>query len=109
MQVRSVRRLFGRAVSNSATTSTTPTALDAFTEAIAADPEHPAAYRLVAATMWISVLFRLGAVTAEDFLGQAGANAAARPKAGDIDGRFRESLDKAIALAEARLRERGRD
>jgi tetratricopeptide (TPR) repeat protein len=82
-------------------------ALDAFTEAIAADPGHPAAYRLVAATMWISVLFRLGAITAEDFLGQAGENAGTRPKAGDLDGRFRASLDKAIALAEARLRERG--
>lgn len=82
-------------------------ALDAFTDAIAADPGHPAAYRLVAATMWISVLFRLGAVTAEDFLGQAGENAAVRPKAGDIDSRFRQSLDKAIALAETRLRERG--
>ena len=56
--------------------------------------------------MWINVLFRHGAVTAEDFLGQAGSSAT-RPKAADLDGRFRESLDKAIALAEARLRDTG--
>jgi tetratricopeptide (TPR) repeat protein len=78
-------------------------ALAAFQQAIAADPDHPAAYRLVAATMWINVLFRHGAVTAEDFLGQAGAPSA-RPKPGDLDRRFRESLDKAIALAEGQVR-----
>lgn len=82
-------------------------ALQAFTEAIAADPDHPAAYRLVAATMWINALFRLGAVTAEDFLGQVGGNAGPRPKAGDLDARFRDSLNKAIALAEVRLKQRG--
>src|SRR5215204_5290802 len=81
-------------------------ALDAFQEAIAADPAHPAAYRLVAATLWISLLFKQGAVTAEDFLGQA-SSAGTRPSAGDLDGRFKTSLNKAIALAEARQRERG--
>jgi len=82
-------------------------ALDAFTAAIAAAPDHPAAYRLVAATMWINVLFRQGAVTAEDFLGQAGESAAPRPRAADIDRRFRESLDKAITLAETELQHAG--
>ena len=82
-------------------------ALTAFEQAIAADPTHPAAYRLVAATMWINLLFRQGAVTAEDFLGQAVSSGGPKPKAADLDGRFRESLNKAIALAEAQLRERG--
>jgi hypothetical protein len=82
-------------------------ALQAFEQAIAADPAHPSAYRLVAATMWISLLFRQGAVTAEDFLGQTSSNGAPRPAARDMDRRFRESLNKAIAIGEARLRERG--
>ncbi|HXT70109.1 MAG TPA: hypothetical protein VN700_10165 [Vicinamibacterales bacterium] len=82
-------------------------ALDVFQEAIAADPTHPSAYRLVAATLWISLLFKQGAMTAEDFLGQATSSAAPRPKVADLDGRFKESLNKAIALAEGRLRERG--
>ena len=82
-------------------------ALETFRQAIAADPEHPAAYRLVAATMWISVLLRHGAVTAEDFLGQADSSAATRPKAADLDQEFTRSLDKAIALAGERLRQSG--
>lgn len=82
-------------------------ALAVFEQAIAADPTDPAAYRLVAATMWINLLFRQGAVTAEDFLGQAMSTSGLKPKAADLDGRFRESLRKAIALAEARLRDRG--
>ena len=83
-------------------------ALDAFQEAIAADPTHHSAYRLVAATLWIQLLFSQGAVTAEDFLGQASnAGPSSRPKVAGLDSRFRESLNKAIALAETRLRERG--
>lgn len=82
-------------------------ALAAFREAIAAEPNHPAAYRLVAATMWINLLFRQGAVTAEDFLGQVGSSVNERPKAEDLDRGFRESLDKAIALGEERLRAAG--
>lgn len=82
-------------------------ALEALEQAIAADPAHPSAYRLLAATMWISLLFKQGAVTAEDFLGQATSSGAPRPAAADVDKRFRESLNKAIAIGEARLRERG--
>jgi tetratricopeptide (TPR) repeat protein len=82
-------------------------ALETFRQAIAADPAHPAAHRLVAATMWISVLLRHGAVTAEDFLGQADSSAAMRPKAEDLDQEFRRSLDTAIALAGERLRQAG--
>src|SRR5262245_18184585 len=54
-------------------------ALTAFRAAIAADPNHPAAYRLVAAMMWINALFRQGAVTAEDYLGQARSEVARQP------------------------------
>ncbi len=38
---------------------------------MAVDPSHPAAYRLSAATVWIGALFERGAVSAEDYLGQA--------------------------------------
>lgn len=82
-------------------------AIEAFEAAAAADPTHPAAFRLIAATLWINVLFHQGAVTAEDYLGQAGSTAVRPPKAADLDKRFRASLDKATALAEARLRQAG--
>src|SRR5262245_13587235 len=49
-------------------------ALSSFKEAIAADPADPAAYRLAAATTWIHLLFEQGAITVDDYLGQARAN-----------------------------------
>jgi tetratricopeptide (TPR) repeat protein len=80
-------------------------ALTAFRAAIAADPNHPAAYRLVAATMWINALFGQGAVTAEDYLGQARSEVARRPIAQGVDSAFHANIDRALALAEQRLRE----
>ena len=51
-------------------------ALAAFKDATAADPSDPAAYRLAAATAWIDLLFEQGAITADDYLGQARATLA---------------------------------
>jgi tetratricopeptide (TPR) repeat protein len=80
-------------------------ALAVFREAIAADPAHPAAYRLVAATMWIEALFRDGAVTADDYLGQARSDRARKPIAPELAVTFQAHIDRALALAEQRLRE----
>src|SRR5688500_1890007 len=46
-------------------------AIATFREAIAADPNNPANHRLTAAAAWILLLFQQGAVTIDDFLGQA--------------------------------------
>ena len=46
-------------------------ALAAFEDAIAADPGDPAAYRLAAATVWTQIVFEQGAISVEDYLGQA--------------------------------------
>ena len=79
-------------------------ALAAFRAAIDADPNHPAAYRLVAATMWINALFRQGAVTAEDYLGQARSEVTRTPIAQGFDAAFHANIDRALALADERLR-----
>jgi tetratricopeptide (TPR) repeat protein len=84
-------------------------ALASFRAAIAADPTHPAAYRLVAATIWIKALFTQGAVTAEDYLGQARSEIARQPMAPDVAAAFHTNIDRALALAEERLRERPND
>ena len=84
-------------------------ALAAFRAAIDADPAHPAAYRLVAATMWIHALFSQGAVTAEDYLGQARSEIARQPTAQSFDSGFRANIDRALALADERLREHPND
>jgi tetratricopeptide (TPR) repeat protein len=83
-------------------------AIEAFKAAVAANPGEPAAYRSVAAAMWISVLFQQGAITAEDFLGQAGSAAGRTPPA-EIAKAFYDALNRAISLAEARLRVAPRD
>jgi len=80
-------------------------ALIAFRSAIAADPTNPAAYRLVAATMWINALFRQGAVMADDYLGQARSDSARKPPSPELAMAFQSNIDRAIALGEQRLRE----
>ena len=84
-------------------------ALAAFRAAIAADPTHPAAYRLVAATMWINLLFRQGAVTADDFLGQARSDVARTPPTPEMAATFRAHIDRALVLGEQRLRDHPAD
>jgi tetratricopeptide (TPR) repeat protein len=71
---------------------------------MAADPSHPAAYRLTAATLWIGALFARGAVTAEDYLGQARSARARRPPSAELEAAFRSHLDRAVQLASERCR-----
>ena len=82
-------------------------ALASFREAIAADPADPAAYRLTAATLWIGELFQQGAVSAEDYLGQARSDVQRTPPAAQLDTAFRENLERALTLAEQRCRASG--
>jgi tetratricopeptide (TPR) repeat protein len=84
-------------------------ALSSFQAAIAADPSDPAGYRLTAATIWIQSLFLQGAVTADDYLGQVKANVERKPPSGAMATAFRTNLDRAIALAEARVQANPRD
>jgi tetratricopeptide (TPR) repeat protein len=79
-------------------------ALASFREAMAADPTHPAAYRLTAATLWINALFEQGAVTAEDYLGQARSDPHRLAPSPQLEAVFREHLDRALKLAEERCR-----
>jgi tetratricopeptide (TPR) repeat protein len=84
-------------------------ALAAFQAAIAADPSDPAPHRLIAATMWINLLFRQGAVTVDDYLGQARADLARTPPPAELDAAFRAQVGRALALAEQRLRDNPAD
>lgn len=47
-----------------------PEALAVFREAINADPDNLAGYRLLTAALWADALFRSGAISAEDFTGE---------------------------------------
>ena len=84
-------------------------ALDAFRAAIEADPDNPAPHRLFAATLWIRALFAQGAVTADDYLGQARSSVSRTPPPPDIDIAFRQHLQRAVTLAEQAVKRDPRD
>ena len=79
-------------------------AFASFREAMAADPTDPAAYRLTAAALWIGALFEQGAVTAEDYLGQARSDPGRKPPPAQLEATFRQHLDRALRLANERCR-----
>jgi tetratricopeptide (TPR) repeat protein len=76
----------------------------AFKDAIAADPSDPAAYCLAAGTAWIDLLFEQGAITVDDYLGQARANVPRAAPAAAPDAAFHDALRQALTLSEERLR-----
>jgi tetratricopeptide (TPR) repeat protein len=84
-------------------------ALTAFKQAMAAAPDDPAAYRLAAATLWINLLFEQGAITVDDYLGQARANLSRPAPNAALDLAFHDALRQALALSEARLRDHPSD
>lgn len=84
-------------------------ALAAFRAAIAADPNDSDAHRLAAATVWISTLFKHGAITADDYLGQARSDVERQPVAPETAAEFQAHIDRALSLAEQRVRERPND
>jgi tetratricopeptide (TPR) repeat protein len=86
-----------------------PEALDAFRAAMEADPEDPAPHRLFAATLWIRALFAQGAVTADDYLGQARSSVARTPPPPEVDKAFREHLQRAVSLAERAVQRNHQD
>ena len=75
-------------------------ALGTFREAVAADPQDPAAHRGLAIGLWLNISFRRGNMTVDDYLGgvtrQSIAGAPASPEAAAA---FRETLDHALAIA----------
>jgi len=84
-------------------------ALAAFKSAIAANPGDPTAYRLAAATAWIDLLFRQGAITVDDYLGQARAAIPRSAPDAALDAAFHDALRQALALSEERLRQHPAD
>jgi tetratricopeptide (TPR) repeat protein len=79
-------------------------ALAAFRAAIDVSPEDPALHRLAAATIWMDALFRQGAITVDDYLGQAREKVQRRAPPPELDAAFRAHIKQAASLAEKRLR-----
>jgi predicted Zn-dependent protease len=84
-------------------------AIAAFQRAVEADPQSPAGYRLLAAAAWTVLLFEQGAISVDDFLGEARRDYRRSPPRADLAQVARSALDRAIAIAEQQLKERPDD
>jgi len=75
-------------------------ALATFKAAVAADPQDPAAQRGLAIGLWLNISFRRGNMTVDDYLGGVTHPSAGAPPAGpEAAAAFRETLDRALAIA----------
>jgi Flp pilus assembly protein TadD len=80
-------------------------ALATFRQAVIADPQDPGAYRGLASSLWLSITFRRGNMTVDDYLGRPNkpnTNPLPTPPADAVTG-FRDAIEKAIALARQRI------
>jgi hypothetical protein len=85
-------------------------AIVTFRNAIAADPNDAGAYRGLATALWLSITFRRGNMTVDDYLGRVSKpSTTVPPPAPDAVEAFRTALDKATALARARVARDDRD
>jgi hypothetical protein len=79
-------------------------AVESFKQAIAADPQDAAAYRGLASALWLSITFRRGNMTVDDYLG--GVN---RPKSTgpaptpEVVAAFNDAIEHALTIARARV------
>lgn len=76
-------------------------ALTTFQQAVAADPQDAGAYRGLASAFWLSITYRRGNMTVDDYLGRPNkpnASPLPNPPPESVTG-FRDAIEKAIALA----------
>ena len=85
-------------------------ALATYREAVAADPQDAGAYRGLASALWLSITFRRGNMTVDDYLGKsARPNAKMPPPPAETAAAFHAAIDKALALARERVAANNRD
>lgn len=87
-----------------------PEAIATLKQAIAADPNDPAAYRALATAIWLHVVFQRGQVTVDDYLGSVTKpDVKMKPPPAELSAAFHENADRALRLAESRVRQNPRD
>jgi tetratricopeptide (TPR) repeat protein len=85
-------------------------AIATFRQAITADPVDAAAYRGLAGALWLSITYRRGNMTVDDYLGRVSrTNAPPPPPPTETAAAFRDALDRALVLARKRVATNPRD
>jgi predicted Zn-dependent protease len=86
-------------------------ALETFRQAVAADPQDAAAYRGLASSLWLSITFRRGNMTVDDYLGRPNKpNANPLPNAApEAVAGFKDAIEKATAIARQRIAQNPKD
>src|SRR5437773_1389168 len=69
-----------------------------------AGPQDAAAYRGLASGLWLSITFRRGNMTVDDYLGKiTRPTGQPPPPPAEVAAAFREALDRALALSRTRV------
>jgi len=85
-------------------------AQDFYQKAVAADPRDAGAYRGLASALWLSITFRRGNMTVDDYMGGvARTKAAFPPPPPETVMAFNDALGRALSLARERLSANPRD
>jgi len=86
-------------------------AMATFRQAVAADPQDAGAYRGLASSLWLSITFRRGNMTVDDYLGRPNkpnTNPLPNPDPQAVAG-FHDAIGKATALARERITKNAKD
>jgi len=80
-------------------------ALATFRQAVAADPQDSGAYRGLATSSWLSITFRRGNMTVDDYLGRPNrpSNAPLPKPPPETVAAFHDAIERAIAIARKRI------
>ena len=85
-------------------------AVELFRQALATDPNDPAALRGTASVAWLRILFLRGTVLVEDYMGRMSTEDVKMPDPpSDLDKAFQQNIDRAIVLAEKAVDQRFND
>ena len=85
-------------------------AIATYRQAIAADPKDAAAYRGLASGLWLSITFRRGNMTVDDYIGKVTKpTGQLPPPPAETAAAFHAALEQAMALARARVAANSRD
>ena len=85
-------------------------AVDAARRLTALAPDDPRSHRVLATVLWTRILFQIGAITVDHFMGTLTKSKDTRPPVpGSLHEEFTAALTRAIDLADARLQQNRRN